>query len=151
MKQRGISAYVLPKADEFMSAYLPKDKDKVYKLTKFTGSNGMVVVYADGVVQEDGITQRKPLFITDSRYKLQSSLEVDKNLFDIQDPDQTIPLTDLLAETLSEEDTVALDGSIFPIKTCQALREKLTPKKIKLKINLGDQQLIDEASIGMEA
>ena len=71
------------KTDEFMSAYIPKEKDKLYNLTNFTGSNGMVIVYADGVMNDDKKSQRKPLFITDSRYKLQASLELDKDLFDI--------------------------------------------------------------------
>jgi Xaa-Pro aminopeptidase len=71
LASKGVQAYVLPKTDEFMSAYIPKEKDKLYKLTNFTGSNGMVIVYADGVMYEDGKkAQRKPLFITDSRYKL---------------------------------------------------------------------------------
>ena len=53
-----------------MSAYITKEKDKLYQLTNFTGSNGMVIVYAYGVKNEDTGNQRKPLFITDSRYKL---------------------------------------------------------------------------------
>ena len=84
LASKGVQAYVLPKTDEFMSAYIPKEKDKLYKLTNFTGSNGMVIVYADGVMNDDEKkSQRKPLFITDSRYKLQASLELDKDLFDI--------------------------------------------------------------------
>jgi hypothetical protein len=49
------------------------------------------------------------------------------------------PLTQLLSDTLSEQATVALDGAVFPISTCEALREKLGAKQIKLEINLGDK------------
>jgi len=83
LASKGVQAYVLPKTDEFMSAYIPKEKDKLYNLTNFTGSNGMVIVYADGVMNDEKKSQRNPLFITDSRYKLQASLELDNDLFDI--------------------------------------------------------------------
>ena len=47
MKSRGVSAYIVPKNDEYMSSYIAKDKDRLHKLTNFTGSNGLAVVFAD--------------------------------------------------------------------------------------------------------
>ena len=43
------------------------DNDRLQRLTNFTGSNGAVIVFTD----------KKPVFITNSRYKLQSQMEVD--------------------------------------------------------------------------
>ncbi len=79
MASKGIQAYIVPKNDEYMSSYIPKDKDRLYKLTNFTGSNGLAIVFQS--------QQKKPVFITDSRYKLQAKLEIDQELFEIQDPD----------------------------------------------------------------
>ena len=79
---------------------------------------------------------------------MQSSLEIDKALFDIQDPDSPVTLTDLLNQTLSPNDTVSLDGAIFPIKQCEVLKTKLSEKKIKVDINLGDKLIMDEGLDG---
>ena len=54
-----------------------------------------------------------------------------------------MPLAEIIAESLNEGETVTLDGAVFPIKTCEALRQKLDEKKIKLTINLGDKPLMD--------
>jgi Xaa-Pro aminopeptidase len=45
MASKGIQAYIVPKNDEYMSSYIPKDKDRLYKLTNFTGSNGLAIVF----------------------------------------------------------------------------------------------------------
>ncbi len=95
-------------------------------------------MFSSKVVDPKTNQPRKPLFITDNRYKLQSSLEVDQSLFDIQDPDSPLSLTDILNQTLNKDDTVALDGAIFPIKQCESLKTRLNEKKIKVDINLGD-------------
>jgi len=42
----------------------------------------LAIVFSPTVLGEDH-APRKPIFITDSRYKLQSSMEVDQTLFDI--------------------------------------------------------------------
>ncbi len=64
-----MQAYIVPKNDEFFSAYVPKNKDRLFKLTNFTGSNGMAIVFAQSVLDQDD-NPRKPIFITDSRYKI---------------------------------------------------------------------------------
>ena len=78
-----MQAYIVPKNDEFFSGYLAKEKDRLYQLTNFTGSNGMAIVFSPKVMDPKTNQPRKPIFITDNRYKLQSSLEIDKSLFDI--------------------------------------------------------------------
>ncbi len=71
-------------------------------------------------------------------------MEIDKELFDIQDPDSPVTLTDILNETLGAHDTVSLDGAIFPIKQCEALKARLSDKNIKVDINLEDRLIMDE-------
>ena len=60
MQIKNIQAYIIPKNDEFMSHDIPKDRDRLFKLTNFTGSNGLAIVFS----------KAKPIFITDNRYKL---------------------------------------------------------------------------------
>ena len=83
MSQKGVSAYIVPKNDEFMSSYVPKEKDRLYKLTNFTGSNGLAIVFSNSVVDPATLKGKRPVFITDSRYKLQSANEIDQELFEI--------------------------------------------------------------------
>ncbi len=75
-------------------------------------------------------------------------MEIDKKLFDIQDPDSPVTLTDILNETLGSHDTVSLDGAIFPIKQCEALKTRLSDKNIKVDINLEDRLIMDEGERG---
>ena len=58
-----MQAYIVPKNDEFFNTSLKRQEDRLYKLTNFTGSNGLAVIFADP-------NDKKSLFITDSRYKL---------------------------------------------------------------------------------
>lgn len=69
MSEHGVHAYIVPKNDEFFSTYIPRERDRLYKLTNFTGSNGMAIVFAQTVLDAED-NPRKPIFITDSRYKL---------------------------------------------------------------------------------
>ena len=48
--KRGVQAYIVPKNDEFFSGYMSKEKDRLYQLTNFTGSNGMAVVFSPNVI-----------------------------------------------------------------------------------------------------
>ncbi len=54
-------------------------------------------------------------------------------------------LSEILIKKLESEDTVTLDGSLFPIKTCDNLREKLSKHNIKLKVNLESECIFDQA------
>ena len=54
-------------------------------------------------------------------------------------------LSDILVKNLYANETVTLDGSLFPIKTCENLRDKLAKHNITLKVNLDSQCVFDQA------
>ena len=58
-----------------MNTNLPEHKDRLRKLTNFSGSNGYTIITAD--------ESQKSQFVTDSRYEIQVASELDASLFDI--------------------------------------------------------------------
>jgi len=87
-------------------------------LTGFTGSAGTAVVFAEG----------KSLFVTDSRYDLQAESEVDTEMFDIADTGKPKPLSELIKNRVSQDDDVAVDGSLFTKSMVDGLKKKLNIK-----------------------
>ena len=112
------------------------DNDRLQRLTNFTGSNGAVIVFTD----------KKPVFITNSRYKLQSQMEVDQNLFELIDPEKPEEIPKLIADRFQkkeEREEVVIDGALFSIRQAESIKEKLESLGIPLTVNLLNP-LIDE-------
>jgi Xaa-Pro aminopeptidase len=70
MEQRGLSGFVVPRADQHQGEYVPPSAQRLAWLTGFTGSAGSAVVLA----------QKAAIFV-DGRYTLQVRAEVDTELF----------------------------------------------------------------------
>ncbi len=70
--RRGLSGFILPRADCHQNEYLPPSEERLAWLTGFTGSAGCVVVLAD----------RAMLFV-DGRYTLQAGEQSDLSIFSI--------------------------------------------------------------------
>lgn len=134
LKKRGLSAYIVPKNDEFMSEHVSQDKDRLFKISNFTGSNGTAIIFAD----------RKPIFITDNRYKIQAQMELDQSLFEIMDPEKPKPLSQILIESLqnTKGGKVAVDGILYPMKSIETLQSKLKERNIAVDVNL-EKPLVD--------
>src|SRR5918993_2744774 len=64
--RRGLSGFVVPRADEHQSEYVPKNAERLAWLTGFTGSAGAAVVLLD-----------KAALVVDGRYALQAPEQVD--------------------------------------------------------------------------
>lgn len=71
--KEGLSAYLVPKEDEFQGEYIPACAERLAWLTTFTGSAGAAVVMAD-----------RALMVSDSRYDIQMTKQVDAAHFQIQ-------------------------------------------------------------------
>lgn len=71
LKNQGVNGFLVPHDDEFLNEYLPASAERLAWLTGFTGSAGEAVVLED-----------KALAITDTRYEIQISQQVDETLFD---------------------------------------------------------------------
>ncbi len=66
-----LDGYIVPSTDEYQNEIVPENNNRLRYITNFTGSNGFVIILLD----------QKSLFFTDSRYSLQSNLELDSNNF----------------------------------------------------------------------
>jgi Xaa-Pro aminopeptidase len=70
LSRRGLSGFILPRADRHQNEYVPPSEERLAWLTGFTGSAGSAVVLADRAV----------LFV-DGRYTLQAREQVDESIF----------------------------------------------------------------------
>lgn len=69
LARRGYAGFVVPRADEHQSEYVPRNADRLAWLTGFTGSAGTAVVLADMAA-----------LVVDGRYTLQATEEVDTSV-----------------------------------------------------------------------
>jgi Xaa-Pro aminopeptidase len=81
LARRGLDGFVVPRADEHQSEYVPANAERLQWLTGFTGSAGTAVVLAD-----------KAALVVDGRYTLQAAEQVDTAVVDI------VPLAEKTAE-----------------------------------------------------
>ena len=72
LKRRGLDGFVVPRADEHQSEYVPPSADRLTWLTGFTGSAGTAVILAD-----------KAAIVVDGRYTLQAETQVDTDLLTV--------------------------------------------------------------------
>ncbi len=80
LARRGVTGFILPRADRHQNEYVPPSEERLAWLTGFTGSAGCVVVLAD----------RAALF-TDGRYTLQAREQIDTGTFEIVHITETPP------------------------------------------------------------
>ncbi|HEX2554093.1 MAG TPA: aminopeptidase P family protein [Microvirga sp.] len=66
LARRGLAGFVVPRADEHQSEYVPKNAERLAWLTGFTGSAGTAVVLLD-----------KAALVVDGRYTIQAQEQVD--------------------------------------------------------------------------
>jgi Xaa-Pro aminopeptidase len=69
LARRGLDGFVVPRADEHQSEYVPPDAERLAWLTGFTGSAGTAVILRD-----------KAALVVDGRYTLQAAEQVDTNV-----------------------------------------------------------------------
>ena len=85
LARRGLDGFIVPRADEHQSEYVPANAERLAWLTGFTGSAGTAVVLAD-----------KAALVVDGRYTLQGAAQVDTSLLEI------VPLAETNAEAWIE-------------------------------------------------
>src|SRR5215510_8661625 len=72
LARRGLTGFILPRADRHQNEYVPPAEERLAWLTGFTGSAGVAIV----------MMERAVLFV-DGRYTLQAREQVDPSLFSI--------------------------------------------------------------------
>jgi Xaa-Pro aminopeptidase len=71
MRQRGLDALIVPRADEYLGEYIPAHNERLRWISGFTGSAGVVIVLADAAA----------IFV-DGRYTVQVRQQVSAELFE---------------------------------------------------------------------
>ena len=70
LKRRKLTAFFVPRADEFQGEYVPAYAERLYWLTNFRGSAGVAIV-----------TLKKAAIFVDGRYAIQVRQQVDEKIF----------------------------------------------------------------------
>lgn len=123
MKERGITAYIIPTYDPHQSEYLSDHYKTRVWISGFTGSAGTVVV-----------TEDEAILWTDGRYWIQAENEIAGS--EIKLYKSGIPgvpdYFEYLRDNLKDGDSVGFDGRIFPQSDVKKLEDYLKNKDIKL-------------------
>lgn len=121
MRQRGIEAYYVPRADEHQGEYVPAASERLRWLTGFSGSAGYAVIGRE----------RAALFV-DGRYTVQARAEVDTALFEIlQIPAKGVK--DWAADALKADSTIGFDPWLVTLAQVEQLRTDLGRQKIQFR------------------
>src|SRR5829696_9251637 len=97
LERRGLTGFVVPRADEHQSEYVPKNAERLAWLTGFTGSAGTAIVLRD-----------RAALLVDGRYTVQARNQVDTSLITpVKLPDTTAE--DWIAANLPSDGILAYD------------------------------------------
>ncbi len=100
MAKEGLTAFLIPRSDEFQGEFISESADRLKWLTGFTGSAGFAVV-----------TKDKAAFFTDARYTLQAKAEVPE-VYEHYNISQKRPSA-WVSETLNSDEKVGYDPWLF--------------------------------------
>src|SRR3954453_8931580 len=109
LRRRGLDGFVVPRADEHQSEYVPPNAERLSWLTGFTGSAGTAIVLLD-----------KAALIVDGRYTLQAATQIDTSVI------TPVPLAETTAEAWIEANLPAgaalgYDAWLHTAKSIEAL------------------------------
>src|SRR6266851_7558022 len=111
LAHRGLTGFVVPRADRHQNEYVPAADERLAWLTGFTGSAGAAIVLMD----------RAALFV-DGRYTLQVRQQVDTSLFAIEHLVETPP-PEWLEKNLGRDDRLGYDPWLHTIENAERLAE----------------------------
>jgi Xaa-Pro aminopeptidase len=109
LARRGLTGFIVPRADRHQNEYVPPSEERLGWLTGFSGSAGVAVV----------LMERAALF-TDGRYTLQAHEQVDTSLFEIVHMVETPP-HQWLEQNLSSSDRVGYDPWLHTVEGAEKL------------------------------
>jgi Xaa-Pro aminopeptidase len=120
LKQEGLDGFLVPKADEHQSEYVPKSEERFAWLTGFTGSAGLCVV----------LPEVAAVFV-DGRYTLQVREEIDQTAFA---PISTVSILveDWLAENTPKDTVVGFDPALHTPDAVERLNKAVTRAAARL-------------------
>jgi Xaa-Pro aminopeptidase len=109
LAHRGLTGYIVPRADRHQNEYVPPADERLAWLTGFTGSAGAAVVLMD----------RAALFV-DGRYTLQVRQQADTSLFAIEHLVETPP-HQWLERNLNPQDRLGYDPWLHTVESAERL------------------------------
>jgi Xaa-Pro aminopeptidase len=127
--RRGLSGFIVPRADEHQSEYVPKNAERLAWLTGFTGSAGTAIVLND-----------KAALVVDGRYTLQAAEQVDASVITPVPLAETSP-EDWIASNLEEQGSLAYDPWLHTsdgLKKLEKAVERSGGRLVPVDINLVD-------------
>jgi Xaa-Pro aminopeptidase len=114
LARRGLTGFIVPRADRQQNEYVPASEERLAWLTGFTGSAGAAIV----------LIERAVLFV-DGRYTLQAREQVDGSLFTVEHLVETPP--DRWIETnLTADDSLGYDPWLHTVDGAEKLAKACT-------------------------
>ena len=126
MKERGLSAVIIPSTDPHSGEYVPAHWEARKWISGFTGSAGTAV-----------ITLNKGGLWTDSRYFLQAEAQLkDTGIVLFKDRlEETPSIAEWLGSELKPQDKVGIDGWVNAYSEAESLRNALATYGIELTVS----------------
>ncbi len=128
LKRRGLSGFVVPRADRQQNEYLPASEERLAWLTGFTGSAGAAVVLAETAA----------VFV-DGRYTVQAAAQVDDALFAIEHLVERPP-EQWLEQNLKAGDKIGFDPWLHTNENAERLRQACATAGAEL-VAVGDNPI----------
>ncbi len=111
LARRGLAGFVVPRADEHQSEYVPKNAERLAWLTGFTGSAGTAIVLRDEVA-----------LVVDGRYTLQAEEQVDTSVITVVKLAEQSP-EDWIGANLPADGALAYDPWLHTVEGLKRLEE----------------------------
>ncbi|WP_020567414.1 aminopeptidase P family protein [Neolewinella persica] len=127
MLETQIDAYIVPSTDPHQSEYPAPRWEAREWLSGFTGSAGTLVV-----------TQHDAKLLTDSRYFLQATTELEGSGIELLKDHResgVFPIEEWLGATLMDGQTVGTDGRVTSLRSSRRLRKKLAEYELNLVLD----------------
>jgi Xaa-Pro aminopeptidase len=121
MADKNISAFLVPRADEYLGEYVPKQNERLAWISGFTGSAGMLI-----------ITQTKAVLFVDGRYTIQVQQQCSVDTFEFEHLIENPPLQ-WLTQHLDAGDCVGFDSRLHSYQFYSRAHDQLSAKNIILK------------------
>jgi Xaa-Pro aminopeptidase len=134
MTRRGLAGFVVPRADEHQSEYVPKNADRLAWLTGFTGSAGTAIVLEDKVA-----------LVVDGRYTIQAAEQVDTGVISPVQLAETGP-EDWIAQNLRAAQKLAYDPWLHTpdgVKRLESAAARAGAELVPVDLNLIDVIWVD--------
>ena len=121
MAVAGVDGFIVPRIDLYQGEFVAAHAERLAWLTGFTGSAGIAVVL-----------KNKAAVLTDGRYTIQLSQQVDKTLYQLENSQKILPSA-WIAREANEGSVIGYDPWLHTPKQIEAVEKALAEKSITLK------------------